>query len=249
MRAAGMQVLTDQVEAKRPGVTIWGIGDEAHKKKKSGHNEDDTPGVVAEDQDSDTLREHRAIDVKVDAAFSNADGDALVHDLVSNAENRERLIYVNWGNLQWARSNNWVARDNSDDPHDHVHVSGEADADNNTNPWVLSDWNTAPNAHLSVDGELGPKTIAKWQQIMGTKVDGVISLPKSQLVMAVQRRLRDTVDHSLVVDGEGITQNGKRYKTVAALQRYLKSPVDGVMSKPDSLVVRALQRRLNENRF
>lgn len=101
---------------------------------------------------------------------------------------------------------------------------------------------------LVLDGDLGPKTIRRWQQVMGTKVDGVISDP-SELVKAVQRRLKATVDSSLVVDGRGIVQNGKPYKTVGALQRYLKSPVDMRISPNRSQVILALQRRLNENRF
>lgn len=104
------------------------------------------------------------------------------------------------------------------------------------------------SAKLVVDGELGPKTIAKWQYIMGTTVDGVIS-KDSALVRAVQLRLQTTVDHRLVVDGVGIRQDGKFYKTIGALQRYLKVPVDGRMSLPKSQVVKALQRRLNEGRF
>jgi hypothetical protein len=101
---------------------------------------------------------------------------------------------------------------------------------------------------LEVDGELGEKTIERWQQIMKTPVDGVISHP-SELVKAVQQRLKDTVDHRLEVDGEGINQDGKRTKTAGALQRYLGSPVDEVISTPKSEVVKALQRRLNEARF
>lgn len=103
-------------------------------------------------------------------------------------------------------------------------------------------------AKLVVDGALGPKTIAKWQKVMGTPVDGVIS-PVSDLVVAVQRKLKSTVDHRLVIDGVGIRQDGRRYKTVGALQRYLGSPVDEVMSKPVSEVVKAVQRRLNTGRF
>lgn len=147
MRAPGMQVLTDQIKAKRPGVTIGGIGDEDHQDHTSGHNEDDTPGVSAEDQDSDSVREHRAIDVMLGPNFSSSDGDKLVADLVNNAANRARMLYVNWGNTQWARSNGWQPRDNSDDPHGHVHVSGEADADANVNPWVLSDWGVSMAVH------------------------------------------------------------------------------------------------------
>ena len=106
-----------------------------------------------------------------------------------------------------------------------------------------------PSAKLDVDGELGPKTISKWQRVMGTPVDGVITPGNSDLVRAVQRKLKATVRPDLVVDGDGIYQNGRRYKTVEALQRYLGSPVDGFMSVPTSQVVKALQRRLNEDRF
>jgi len=103
--------------------------------------------------------------------------------------------------------------------------------------------------HLDVDGELGPKTIKKWQQVMGTPADGKITPGNSELVRAVQRRLRATVNSNLSVDGDGIYQNGRYYKTVAALQTYLGTPVDGYLSSPKSEAVKALQRRLNENRF
>lgn len=246
-RAKGMQVLTDQIKEKRPGVTIYGIGDEAHKRRISGHNEDDTSGVRAEDQDADTKPEHRSIDVMISTHFSKTDGDRLVADLTQKPENQRRLIYVNWGNGQYHRKNNFEFADNSDDPHGHVHVSGEADADENDSPWVLSDWSTpnipAPVEKLVVDGELGPKTIRRWQQVMGTKVDGVISPKDSQLIRAVQQKLKNTVDHRIVVDGE------LGPKTIGALQRYLKTPVDQKISKPKSQMVMMLQRRLNENRF
>ena len=244
MRAKGMQVLTNQIKEKLPGITIYGIGDDAHKKRVSGHNEDDTSGVRAEDQDADDTPEHRAIDVMV---RNKVEGDKLVNDLVSKPANQKRLIYVNWGNWKWHRDNNWAARDNSNDKHAHVHASGEANEDENTTPWELSDWGTqpspAPIVKLELDGELGPKTIAKWQEVMGTPVTGVMSPKNSSLVKAVQQKLRDTVDHRIVVDGE----LGPR--TIGALQRYLKTPVDQKISKPRSQMVLALQRRLNENRF
>jgi len=107
----------------------------------------------------------------------------------------------------------------------------------------------APAAKLVVDGVLGPKTIRSWQKVMRTPVDGVIDEKNSALVRAVQIRLQNTVDYRLVVDGVGIRQDDNFYKTVAALQRYLKSPVDGRISVPRSQVIMALQRRLNENRF
>lgn len=108
---------------------------------------------------------------------------------------------------------------------------------------------TPSPAYLTVDGELGPKTIKRWQQVMGTKADGVITPGNSDLVRAIQRRLRTTVNSNLSVDGDGIYQNGRYYKTVAALQTYLGTGVDGKLSSPKSEAVKALQRRLNENRF
>lgn len=108
----------------------------------------------------------------------------------------------------------------------------------------------APAAQkLAVDGKLGPKTIRRWQQVMKTQVDGKIS-EKSSLVRKVQERLKATVDHRLVVDGDGNSlDTGVRRKTIEALQRYLGTPVDGIISEPKSQVIMALQRRLNENRF
>jgi hypothetical protein len=105
---------------------------------------------------------------------------------------------------------------------------------------------------LAVDGTLGQLTVRRWQQIMGTPVDGVIDQPpkRSSLVMAVQRRLNGAIGAGLVVDGQGIHQDGRSvYKTTRALQRYLGTTQDGVLSVPVSECVKALQRRLNAGRF
>jgi hypothetical protein len=106
-------------------------------------------------------------------------------------------------------------------------------------------------APLAVDGKMGPATIRRWQEIMGTTPDGKISQP-SALVRAVQRRLRK-VDARLAIDGLGIRSNndGKvgPTHTIRALQRYLGTTPDGVLSHPTSEAVRALQRRLNTGKF
>ncbi|MEV1109925.1 M15 family metallopeptidase [Micromonospora sp. NPDC049751] len=102
-------------------------------------------------------------------------------------------------------------------------------------------------AQLVVDGKLGPATIKRWQQIMGTEADGVISKP-SALVKAVQRHL-NAHGARLVVDGDGIRQDGRRYQTARYLQRYLGVPVDGLLSTPVSNTVKALQKRLNDGKF
>lgn len=101
---------------------------------------------------------------------------------------------------------------------------------------------------LAVDGKLGPATIKRWQQIMGTPADGRIS-EVSALVKAVQRHLNAKIKAGLAVDGKGIRQDNRVYKTVRALQKYLGTPQDGRMSVPVSEVVKALQRRLNGGRF
>ena len=245
MRAKNLQTLTDQLKVKYKGVTIYGVGDDAHKTRISDHNEDDTAGVRAEQQDADNVPEHRAIDVMIGAAFDRQDAQEVFDELTTNPNNQRRLTYVIYNGKIAKASARWIVQPyDGEDPHTgHVHVSGLASQDENTAPFVLS----APPAPLPkklvVDGELGPKTITRWQQIMHTEADGIISEPKSQLIEKVQVKLKDLVDHRLVVDGE------LGPKTIAALQRYLKSPVDGVISTPKSQVVMALQRRLNENRF
>ena len=74
--------------------------------------------------------------------------------------------------------------------------------------------------------------------------------PVSSLVKAVQRHLnKHGANPRLVVDGRGIRQNGRVYHTVRALQHYLGTPEDGLLTPGDSLAVRALQQRLNAGSF
>ena len=105
------------------------------------------------------------------------------------------------------------------------------------------------NEDLVEDGELGPKTITRWQEVMGTPVDGEISVPSSMLVAEVQRQLNRRIDAHLLVDGYGIVQNDQPYDTVAALQKYLGTPQDRRLSVPKSQAIETLQKRLNQGRF
>lgn len=108
---------------------------------------------------------------------------------------------------------------------------------------------------LVIDGRLGPATITRWQATMGTKQDGYISSGYSSLVAAVQRFLNsrsgvsDSRGRDLVIDGKGIMPNLSRdygpTHTVWALQDYLGTYKDGVLSNPTSKAVVALQKRLN----
>lgn len=106
----------------------------------------------------------------------------------------------------------------------------------------------ATGGRLVEDGKLGPATIGAWQRLLGTPVDGKIS-EVSLLTKAVQRRLNARIGAGLVVDGQGIKQDGKRYETARALQRYLGTEVDGILSTPVSDAVRAVQRSINAGRF
>lgn len=235
------------------------IGDQSHADSSSSHNPDETG--KPEFSDHDGVNEVRAVDFDKDL---NDAGGVTMEQVV-----QLWLTFLRSGQMWWVRyliykGRIWHRRDNfvtrkyngSDQHESHVHGTNDftnaADTVRNTN-WHLSELGApgevpVSDDHLKVDGKLGPKTISKWQKIMGTPVDGKISSP-SQLVEAVQGRLKSTVDASLKVDGYGIVQGGKRSRTVGALQRYLKSPVDEYITAPVSEAIKALQRRLNEGRF
>jgi len=109
---------------------------------------------------------------------------------------------------------------------------------------------------LDVDGALGPRTVSALQERLRSlnyysgPVDGSLDRPVSLTVKALQRYLNDHGAHPLLaVDGAGLAQNGQRTLTIAALQTFLGTPVDGVLSVPSSEAVRALQARLNANTF
>lgn len=246
MRAKNMQVLTNNIKARHTGVTIYGIGDAAHQKTSSDHNEDDTAGVRTPQTDADNVKEHRAIDVMLGSGFSKADAEQLCFDLTHNEANKPRLTLVIWNGFEYSKKNGWkkVAR-TSDFHYDHLHASGDAQDDDNEDGWVLGGTPGVPSTDdaLDVDGDLGPKTITKWQKVMGTKADGRIDEDDSALIKAVQKRLNDVTGAGLVVDGDW----GKR--TTRALQHYLGTPVTGAFSGQNSTLIKALQRRLNENRF
>lgn len=170
------------------------------------------------------------------------------------------LIRWGWQTFAWS-GGQWDPRAQLRQVHNGVTVGGaDVDVDQSQVP-DFGQWTTggtapgtppAGSGGLAVDGVLGPLTIRRWQQVMGTPVDGVIDQPPqhSSLVMAVQRRLNAAIGAGLVVDGQGIHQDGHTvYRTTRALQRYLGTTQDGVLSLPVSECVKALQRRLNGGGF
>ena len=112
---------------------------------------------------------------------------------------------------------------------------------------------------LSVDGYWGVATTKALQKTLGTTVDGIVSGQDannmasvnrgglehaswkigrggSQMVMALQRKI-------------GVSADGYFGKnTCKALQRYLGTTQDGIVSAPSSMV-KALQRKLNAGSF
>ncbi|MFC8801753.1 N-acetylmuramoyl-L-alanine amidase [Promicromonospora sp. NPDC057138] len=114
---------------------------------------------------------------------------------------------------------------------------------------------------LVVDGFWGSSTTRRVQQELGTTVDGVVSSQSvawrdsnpglttgwqwvtnadgSRMIAALQRTIGMASDER---DGKIGPQ------TIRALQRYLGTPVDGVISR-DSSAVMALQHRLNAGRI
>ncbi len=170
------------------------------------------------------------------------------------------LIRWGWQTFAWS-GGQWDGRAQLRQVRNGVMVGGaDVDIDQAQVP-DFGQWSTTgvtppttppPAGGLAVDGVLGPLTIRRWQQVMGTPADGVIDQPPrhSSLVMAVQRRLNSAIGAGLVVDGQGINQDGHTvYHTTRALQRYLGTTQDGVLSLPVSECVKALQRRLNGGGF
>ena len=114
----------------------------------------------------------------------------------------------------------------------------------------------ATSSVLAVDGSAGAATVRRWQQVMGTTVDGVISGQQrvtgkgwgrpaieqslrygsggSELIRRVQRECGVMADGLLGPD------------TVRAIQRHLGVSADGWFGAG---TVRALQQRLNTGRF
>ena len=110
------------------------------------------------------------------------------------------------------------------------------------------------SSNIVVDDYWGGNTTKELQRALGTYVDGIISgqYPSpvtraiggvsfsnrngSSVIKALQKKLGIKVDGFI---GE---------QTVRSLQKHLGTPIDGIISRP-SLMVRELQRRLNNGTF
>jgi N-acetylmuramoyl-L-alanine amidase len=110
-------------------------------------------------------------------------------------------------------------------------------------------------ANLIVDGKWGSETTKALQKALGTVVDGVISSqPRNHVTEAIYNGITFGDKGSMVIRALqkkiGAKVDGKLGpETVRKLQRYLGTPVDGKISRPTSIMVKELQRRLNEGTF
>jgi hypothetical protein len=137
MRSRNLQVLTDEIRARYPGVVIYGIGDDDHKLRISDHNEDDTAGSKPAQSDPDSVPEHRAIDIMLGPAFSASQAEALVQEMLADPAILARLRYMIYNYRIWSASAGWVEQARTLDPHpDHIHLSGRASNDEDPSPWL-----------------------------------------------------------------------------------------------------------------
>lgn len=137
-----LDALRDEVKQGLPNVTIYTIGDDAHRQRTSDHNPDDTSGSKAEQSDSDSTQEVRAIDIMLNVSAQSA---RIVQALI-DPRSRARLKYVIHGGKIWSRTNGWAVKPFTSDPHnDHIHVSGLAADDANGAGWpaVAEIWKDA----------------------------------------------------------------------------------------------------------
>jgi hypothetical protein len=237
------------------------IGNQSHAAGSSSHNPDKTG--KPEHRDGDSKNEVRARDVDKDLkdAETGTTMEHVVQMWVKRLRNGEMwwVRYLIYNKRIWHRSDGFKTRvykgQNSHTEHCHVNSEFNQKSDDvkNTN-WGLKNFRkktttpakpstpATPKApkDVAVDGVLGPNTIKLWRYWMKVNVRGEMT---EAFVEHLQEFLKAKVDHRLEVDGDFGP------KTISALQRYLKVPVDGVISKPKSKTIVALQRRLNEGRF
>lgn len=111
------------------------IGDTAHQGKPSGHNPDDTTGSEPERTDADSVPEVRAADAS--STLRSAVTMQDVVDAIIASSDRDRLIYIIFNGFIYRAANGWRREvyTGSDKHRDHVHLSGNPNADNDGRPW------------------------------------------------------------------------------------------------------------------
>lgn len=214
--------LDSEITSVAPKRTLptWYAGDKAHNLSVSGHNADDTPGMRAEYQDSDSIPEIRAGDYRLplNAPFTP---EALVQWLVKKCRSGEidSIAYIIFNRRIWTEKTGWVTRkytgSNPHDKHFHVSVKPETVHENDTKKFGLSGLiakppkpstpkpNPTPALPVFKNGSRENSRaknnrgtdVATLQRFIGAKADGVFG-------PATEREVRDYQDmRGLKVDG------------------------------------------------
>ena len=114
------------------------LGDLAHQQGSSGHNPDDTPGVTAERQDTDSEQEVRAIDKDKDLRSpSGVTLEQVIQRMLKTPADLVRLIYIIYRGRIWKKSNGWRQEvyTGSNQHNEHGHFSGDPASDENGAEW------------------------------------------------------------------------------------------------------------------
>lgn len=132
-----MRRQTDEAFPNRDKTSDGGIGDEAHRLRKSGHNPDDTPGSKPTwDGDPDTLPEWRAWDMDADLRTAGVTTQQYVDHVRHLPGLASEVRFIIFDGKIYQAVNGFVAETyHGDDQHrEHVHVEGTYTqaADNNT---------------------------------------------------------------------------------------------------------------------
>lgn len=243
----------DERFPKRDKTSDGWIGDAAHQATKSSHNPDESGN--SEWSDPDSKNEVRAKDFDADLKDSIVPGattEQTVQFLVEGARSG-RLWWIGyiiyngriWGDWDNFKTHAYTGA-NKHTKHFHVNSEFTQHADDVTGTdWGLKNFRKTPAVpeHLAVDGLLGQKTVKRWQEVTNNPTGKTGTFSKN-FIEHIQRRLKDYVDHRLVVDGI-FGPN-----TIRAFESYMGAPRTGKLDpKVRSEAVVALQRHLNEDRF
>lgn len=253
---------------------LW--GDRSHQASKSSHNGDKSGNPEWRDGDSKDEVRARDWDKDLKDAETGTTMEQVVQEWVLLCRNGKMwwIRYIIYNGRIWHQNDGFKTHTykGKNKHSEHVHVN--SDFSQKTDELKGTDWGlknfrrkkpptpkpvkpsipTKPPVEstpakpavpklpkdVNTDGVLGPDTVKLWRYHMNVNVRGDMT---DAFVEHLQKFLKVKVDHRLKVDGDWGP------KTISALQRYLKAPVDGVISKPKSKTVLALQRRLNEGRF
>jgi hypothetical protein len=211
--AKSLAVLTDEIEAKYPGTTVWNIGDQAHQSGYSDHNPNGA-GVVC------------ASDVKPDGGL---DLQKFVNHLIANPH--PNLRYVIFNRKIYQRKNGFEAQAYSGkSPHtEHVHVSVGNGPDqrstegyDNESPWGIADLGKPKPSKPQAPSKPSTNT-----SNLGGKMPTLKRGSKGMDVRRLQGLLTAN-GYKTSIDGVFGSQTEKRVK---AFQDKHAKPSDGIVGK------------------